>query len=343
MGLVHRQLGRYEEARAAFGKDLAWQRNDGTRDREARVRTALGHLESIAGNHPQALEAYAGALAVHKAIGDRAGIGASLLAMAQAYSSLGDYAQALPLLEEALEVQQSIQNRFDEWLIWNELGILHWLVGHFTEAENALRTGLAVSRAIESDFGAAYLLCNLGQVQRDAGQLHEGAATLRAALELALAQRDTALEATCHGDLALTLLALHEPAPALAEATLAEELFTQLEQDDALTAVFATQAHAYLALGNAEATLDAARRGIANLAAHGGDYFPHRDGFWCAQALAACGANDEARAAEETAAQALQVRAERISNAEMRSSYLNNIAVNRAIMQGLGESTQPVA
>ena len=343
MGLVHRQLGRYDAARAAFGEDLAWQRTSGTRDHEARVRTALGHVESIAGRHLQALESYTGALAVHKEIGDRAGIGASLLAMAQALTSIGDYARALPHLEEALHVQQSIRNRFDEWLICNELGILHWLVGQYALATACLEAGLAVSRAIGSDFGVAYILCNLGQVQRDNARPQEGAATLRAALALALEQGDTALEATCRGDLALALLGLHEPDAAYVEATQAEALFTTLGQHDALTAVFAAQAHASLALGDAPAALDAARRGLANLAAHGGDFFPHRDGFWCAQVLDACGSADEANAAYAAAAQALHARAERISNTEMRSSYLNNIEVNRAIRRAAAAApTQPL-
>lgn len=336
MGLVYRQLGRYDEARAAFEADLAWQRSHGSRERAARARTALGHVESIAGRHAQALEAYADALAIRKAIGDKAGIGASLLAVAQAWGSLGDHPRALPRLEEALALQQSIHNRFEEWLVWNELGILHWLVGQYAEAERCLEAGMAVSRAIESDFGTAYLLCNLGQVQRDAGRPGEAAACLRAARDLALDQGDASLEATCRADLALTLVDLNAPAAALDEALQAETICNELGHADALTAVYVAQAQAYLALGDHAAALREARRGIVNLEIHGGDYFPHRDGYWCALVLQACGAAEEAQRALHAAARALHERAERISDGGMRSSYLGNIAVNRAIVDAVG-------
>ena len=332
MGLVYRQQGRYDDARAAFAADLAFQRAHGNREREARARTALGHVESIAGHHAAALQAYRDALAIRKAIGDRAGVGASLLAVAQAYGSMGDFAQALPRLEEALHVQQAIRNRFEEWLIWNEMGILHALVGQYDKATRALLAGLEISRAIGSDFGSAYLLCNLGQVQRDDAQPEEGAASLRAALALALEQGDTSLEATCRADLALALLNLSKPADALAEANAAEALAITLGQIDALTGIYAAQARAHLALGQDAAALDAARRGIANLAAHGGDYFPQRDGYWCARVLQACSAHAEAQAAFEDALRTLRERAARISDVEMRASYLKNITVNREIV-----------
>ncbi len=344
MGLVYRQQGRYEEARSAFESDLEWQRAHGSREREARARTALGHVESIVGNHRDALVAYEAALAIRKAIGDRAGIGASLLAVAQAWGSLGDHAQARPYLEQALQIQQAIHNRFEEWLVWNELGILHWLVGQYDDAMRALEAGLAISRAIESDFGTAYLLSNLGMVQRDAGDPVSGAASLRVALAMAIAQGDASLEATCHGDLALALLDLDEPTAALTEANEAAAQLEALGQHDSLTAVYAAQASAEYALGNSSGAMDAARRGLGNLAAHGGDYFPHRDGYWCARVLAACGAHAEAQSALRVAADTLRARAERISDPEMRSNFLQNIGVNRAILAAVdGEATpQPL-
>ncbi len=332
LGLVYRQQGRLDDARAAFEADLAWQRSHGSREREARARTALGHVESIAGRHEIALGAYSEALAIRKAIGDKAGIGASLLAVAQAYGSLGDHAQALPRLEEALRTQQSIRNRFEEWLVWNELGILHWLVGHNGESERCFMAGLAVSRAIGSDFGEGYLLCNLGQLQRDDGRPAEAVDSLRAALGLALAQGDSGLEATCRGDLALALLNLGDAPAALGEAAQAEVLLTGLGQDSSLTAVFAAQAMAHLAAADDAAAVLTARRGLDNLAAHGGDYFPHRDGYWCACVLKTCGVQAEANEGLRAAYFALVERAERISDPEMRSSFLYQIPVNRAIL-----------
>ena len=48
--------------------------------------------------------------------------------------------------------------------------------------------------------------------------------------------------------------------------------------------------------------------------------------------LQACGAHAEAQAAFEDALRALRERAARISDVEMRASYLKNITVNREIV-----------
>ena len=203
LGLVYRQTGRYDAARAALARDLAAARALGRREREARTLTQMGHVESIERRHHPALEFYQQALAIRKAIGDRPGMGASLLAVAQAHEALGDYGGAEPLLVQALSIQRAVRNRFEEALALNELGILYWLVGDFPHALASLDAGLSLSRAIESEFGEAYVLCNLGQVLRDAGRIEEAIATLHQGLDLARAQEDANLEAIYCSDLAL--------------------------------------------------------------------------------------------------------------------------------------------
>ncbi|MGL4648055.1 MAG: tetratricopeptide repeat protein, partial [Caldilineaceae bacterium] len=83
LGLVARQLSRFDEAGAHYQRDLALNRQLGNRVREARALFALGTLESMQRAFQAALPWYEQALSMRRTIGDRAGVGAGLLALAQ--------------------------------------------------------------------------------------------------------------------------------------------------------------------------------------------------------------------------------------------------------------------
>jgi len=334
LGLVMRQLSRFDEAAAHFRQDFELNEQLGNRAREARSVFALGVLESLRRNFGKALPWFEQSLAIRKRIGDRAGIGACLLALAQTRGSMGDHGAALPLLEAALRTQQAIQNRWEECLILNELGILHMAVGDYPAAAAALQQGLAGARAIGSDIGIAYLTCNLGQVQRDWGDLQNAETTLREGLALAREQEDTSLEAIYCADLALTLVYANRPAEATDFGNRALELNTMLEQETSLTAVHATLALAAQQSGNMDQSLHHAHRALEILNATDGagvDY-PQRDYWMCAQALEAAGATQEATQSRKAARRHLDEKAARISDNRMQSSFLNDVPVHRAII-----------
>jgi adenylate cyclase len=340
LGLVYRQQGKYADARREFGSSLEINRRLNNRQNEARALNALGHVESIERNFHQAISFYRAALDIRRTIGDRAGVGASTVSVAQALASLGDYSQAEPLLREALAIQQAINNRWDEMLTWNELGILYWLVGQGERAIDHLQTGLACSRAIESETGEAYILCNLGQVLRDANRLAEAEETLRAGLALAVAQGDRNLQAIYHTDLALTLLQAGTHQLAHDEAALARQQFIELGLESSTTPNLATMAAAHLVLNNREEARTCALTCLELLAGEAGETadFPQRDTILCAQVLQQLGEDGLARQSTLRARHLLDAKAARISDTEMRASYLHNVWFNRLIVQ-MGQVT----
>jgi len=332
LGLVYRQQGQLDEAAREFSRNLAINAELANRQNEARALNAIGHVHNMRRSYPEAIDAYRRALEIRREIGDRAGEGASVLSVAQTLGNLGDHSQAEPLLRQALAIQRSINNRWEETLIYNELGILYLTVGDYGQAINFLQAGLAGSRSIGSALAEAYILCNLGQVQREMGAFEEAAKSLSTSQAMAIQQGDVGLEAICWGDLALTSLRAGRYRDAQQQAQKALAKFEELEQVLATTSVLATLATAQLHLGD-DAALDTTRRLLHILDECGGEGpdFPQRDYWMGAAVLDELGHREEASPARRAAYQLLMARAARISDATMRSSYLENITIHREI------------
>jgi hypothetical protein len=64
-----------------------------------------------------------------------------------------------------------------------------------------------------------------------------------------------------------------------------------------------------------------------------GPEFPHRDYFLCYEVLAANGQMEAARAALSSAYHLVKTRAERIGDPDARQSFLENVPVNRRIVE----------
>lgn len=338
LGVLHRQQGKFAEAQQELERSLDLARSLENRPEEAKILAALATVAHLHRRDYDAALAYnQQALEIRRQIGDRAGEGSSLLAIGQSYSGQGRYTEALVAFQNALALQQSLGNRWWEAIVWNEIGIVRMQVGQFDEARASLAQALAVVQEIGVEVGAAYIRANLGQILRDTGQAAEAETVLSASLEFAVQRDDRHLEAICHSDLALLLMGQGEPVRAKERAQRAIDLYSAIGTPASATGDYTTVARAALALGE---TAEAGRQtetAMALLEQHreNGADFPHRDYWHCAQIFRALGRPGEAEAAMRLARQLLAERAERISDAQMRASYLMNVPNNREIWQRL--------
>jgi predicted ATPase/class 3 adenylate cyclase len=335
LSLVYRQLGRYDAAEEQLARNLALCRQLDDRQAEARALNSMGHLEHLRRNFPAAVARYEESLQIRQTIGDRAGIGTSLLSLAQGVSSLGDHGRAEPLLRKALQIHQALGDRWSSILIRNELGILYMMIGQLDRAEHALSEGLALSREIGDESGQAYILCNLGQVLRDGGHLARAEAMLAEGLAMAQEQGDAHLEAICFSDLATISLATGRHAEAIARAQASSEKFLALELSVSTTADHVTLAQAHLELGEGRAALRHVQIALNILEECGGvgPDFPQRDYWLCHRVLRDLGDGPRAERALARAHAILREQAQKISDAAMRQSYLENVWFNRAIAE----------
>lgn len=333
LGLVCRQQSRYDDARREFEAALETAERLGDLRYKARALNALGSVASLERDFFAAARLFAEALEIRETIGDRAGVGSSLMNMAQAYGNMGDYSRVEPLLLQALDIQQAVRNLWEEMFVLNELGILYTSVGQYDKALAYFTQAMGISSQLDTEIGAAYVLCNLGQAQRDAGRVGESIATLEKGRQLAEAQGEVNLEAIYLSDIALAQLMAHNLEAAAEGAQRSITLFDQLEQPLSSTVAYATLAAAQLALGRRQEAETSVRKAVAILDACGGEGpdFPHRDYWLCFHTLAALGHTADAQHAAAQAAKLLCLRADRISNEAMRSTYLTKVAVHAEI------------
>ncbi|MCB0186301.1 MAG: tetratricopeptide repeat protein, partial [Caldilineaceae bacterium] len=334
LGLVYRQQGKFEEARAAFDRDLALNQQLNNRQGEARARNALGIIEQTRSNYAEAITHFERALLIRETIGDRAGVGASQVNIAQNLSAIGNYSDAEQMLRSALRIQQALSNGWWQAIIHNELGILHLTTGNLPQAREALEEGLRLSEKVEQQGIRAYLLCNLGQVLRDSGEVQYAEAILQEGLRLAEAQGDTHLSAIYCNDLALVYLrlALYEEAILYAKRSL--ENFSTLELELSTTNSLAILAASYLALRQPQEALDFAHQAVQILddcEGIGPDY-PQRDYWMCFQVFDTLGEATAARHAFQRSYTLLQQQAARMIDPAIRLSYLQNIPYHKEIM-----------
>ncbi len=342
LGLVYRQQGKYENAEESFKRNLLISSELAHRPNEARALNALGSIEQMRRNYQHAITYYEKALVIRETVGDRSGIGTSLLNIAQSLASLGDHRKVEQMLREALTIQRSVADRSSEAAIWNELGILYLMIGNLDESRSCLTQGLNISQKIGAEILQAYILGNLGMVLRDLGEVEKAKESLNECLHSARSHGDIHLEASCLNDLALLNLYQQCHNEAIEQAQISLEKFQSLKLELSTTSNLAVIASAQLALGNcteALATVGKALHILDNHAGEGAD-FAQRDYWMCYQVLQVLGETSLATHALSSAYHLLVQQSQKISDLEMRKSYLENVEYNRNILQAINEDSR---
>jgi tetratricopeptide (TPR) repeat protein len=335
LGTIYRQQGEFDAARQCYEQALALSHAAGNRLGEAEAFNNLGvtafyqsHFAEAGTYHRQALE-------IRRAIGDRAGEGISLGNLASVTRDAGDYVQALGYFSEALTIQKAIGNRWDEANVWNDTGVIYLLVGDLAQAGDCFEKSQQISREIGDEAGEVYFLGNLGLVTREKGDLEEAEKLLTDSLVLAYrcGERQVASLALSH--LAILSLAAGRTGQAIERADQALTLRRELDLHLWTTADLATLAAAHLQLGDGAKALDYAGQALAILdeCSGVGPEYPQRDYFVCYQVLASAGRQDAAQAALQSAYQWVIARAEQIADATLRRSFLEQVPINRKIVQ----------
>ncbi len=335
MGTIHANQGRYEEARTCYLRALELSRMHSTRENEALALSNLGMVADLQRDFALAIGYYNASLEQRRNIGDRAGEGDSLYNTAIVVRQTGDYHSAQQYLRAVLDIYQAVSNRWGGVNAWNESGILYHELGKYDEATLCLQRGLKLSREIGDEAGEAYILANLGLVALDAGKPEEAEPALLAGLNLAQAQYDQWLSAIIFHYLSVNNLYLGNHRASLNYARTALNLRRELdlrpnEADDL----------AVMAVANLHATeyahaLDQAKHALAILDECQGEgpEFPQRDYFFCYQVFAANQDVARARHALQSAHQLVVKRAEKITDPALRHSFLENVPINRQIVE----------
>jgi tetratricopeptide (TPR) repeat protein len=233
------------------------------------------------------------ALALANTSGDRRSACRIEMNLGETYRLLGDYSAAQAYAERALTTAQELHDQLHEAGALMNLGALALDQGVLTRSRELAAQALPIARAIENRDGEAFLLNTLGQVQFASGEITAAQETFASALALWQTLEPSPYILQAHAG--------------LGENALRQENFGRARQE--CNAIFE-----FLKQYPQRASDPAALAALLT----------------CYRVLRALN-DDDASAILTRAYAQLQLRADKISNANLKRSFLENVPTNAAI------------
>lgn len=370
LGIVTDLSGDRQGARTRFEEALAVYRKADHPTNEARVLSNLGVVTWRSHDLEGAIEFFGQSLTKSRQVGARNVEGIALANLGMVWQSKGDLVRAGRRIEEGLVVNREVGSPY---AVARSLGLLASVLlnqGDYGSAEAAEREALEIDRTVGDRQDEAFRLASLGRLARRIGRYDESAGLYEKALTLSKEIGDRDVEAMCLRGRAAMYLDLARPTEALdiaGQAVLAARELGDRE-GEALAATLV--GHAQMALDDldaAEKTYQQARdlkvssmdpstsAGLAHVAVRRADpraavellepvllrlLSADTEGMeelfrLYLTAREVLGAAGDARLPELVAAaqDALSRYAARLSDADARRSFLEQVTFNRLLAQ----------
>jgi len=284
----------FEQAQTKLKQALSLAQAAGMHQVEADSLRALGVVSNLQGHYTEGRLYLEQSLDIYREIGDLQGENSTLNNLGLVISYLGDYPGARACLEQALRIVLEIGDRFGECTVLGRLGLLLHQVGNDEVALEHIKRALLISLEIDDRRGCGYSLTTMGYALADLGRPAEAIESYRQALDIRRELSDINVSMETLAGLASVYLTQGKLAQALSHV---DEILSHLENN----------------------TLDGAEE-------------PFRVYLTCYRVLQD---NRDPRAAAilDTAHCLLQERAAKISEEELRRSFLENVAAHREIVK----------
>jgi predicted ATPase len=291
--------GGYTQARAYIEGALPTSRQSGNRIVERFLVANLGVLSDHQGDYTQARAYFDQALLISREIDDRRGEGLVLSYVGNTCRNQGDYTGAKVNYEESLRILREIGYRQGQGRTLGELGLLTHQMGDDEAAHNHSQRALVIARDHGVRREQGYALTRIGHALTGLGQFVEAADAYRQALAIQHEMGQYNRAVEAQAGLARLFLIQNDLKGALAQA---EEILSLIDNIP------------WCGLGE-----------------------PFRVYLTCYRVLKA---NQDPRAREilNTAYHLLQERAAKVSDEEMRRSFLENVTAHREIVRDWQEA-----
>ncbi len=286
--------GQREAAKYALTQALELSRTLPDTSVMARVLYHSGDVYGQMGEYSQALEYFRRAEEIWAAVGDAQHHAYALKSRATIQLFLGEYEQAQQGFERALVGFQAAADLWGQAAVFNNLGIVMYELGRWAEAQEHYERAYRLMSEARDRRGLGVILLNLGTLQIEQGRYTEALGYLDRVVSML-------------GEAGLRGLEV---------GTLSEK------------------GRAHLGLGELRLALDCSTRAIQVLEAqHGMISQAHRFYFIHYRILQANGRTDEATRYLQKAYDELCRIAEQIQETTLRERFLEQIAINRQILQ----------
>jgi DNA-binding SARP family transcriptional activator/predicted ATPase/Tfp pilus assembly protein PilF len=300
LAMVARRQGRYGEAERYLEQSLRAAREAHDLAGQCRALNGLGMVVSRRGDLSQALDHYQGALDAARSCGDRALEGALLNNLGNVHLHLGLYAEAGTHYEQALEIQREIGARAKAISASFNLGLVHHYRGDQETARSRFQQALAIAGEMGHRRAQAFAWLGMGHALLGLQALSQAREAYQRAVTLRLELDQAHLTA--------------EPQAGLARVCLA--------QGD---------------LGQAQSHVEALLDHLASGETFADAVSPFQVCLTCYRVL---GADQDPRAEEllKTAHGLLQEQAAKITDEQLRHSFLENVATHRELVQAFEQT-----
>jgi class 3 adenylate cyclase/predicted ATPase len=336
-GKVLWRRGDYEAARAPLERALATARAAGDRRGEAQGLYYLGHVYLYQGDRLAAQERYRQALEIYRAEGDRQREGDNLSNLGTTFYELGDYPAARDHYEQALSIFRTTGDRPGETIALGNLGAVYCDLGGYQTARDCHRQALDLRIIVRDREGEAASLVNLGLVYHGLDDNEAAREHCQRSLTIQREIGDRRGEGYSLTYLGHALMGLGELEAAAEAYEEAMSLRRELGQQGLAIDDMAGLARVAMAQDDLEQALGRVEEILAWMEDNGseGVEYPLQVYLTCYHILDATKDAVAVERADSVLSEAHDIlleQAAKISDATLRRSFLENVAVNSEIM-----------
>ncbi len=326
--------GRYEEARPHFETSLALARRADLHDIEARSLHNIGVVHSAQGQLDEAMTCYQDALSRYRVIQYKKGESAALNNISITLLKQGEYVKARHYSEQARQLKELIGDHIGAGIAYATLGEIAQRLGQYGEALTHYQRSLQISQLTADSPGESEAHISLARLYHLMGEMARAEDHVAQGLTIARALQDMNLEAEaqlCWGHIYVGAENLSEAQAAYARVLTLREDLDQPHRMVEAQAGLASIAWAQEDWERARPYIEAALFYMDEHPALDSVEEPCWVYLTCYQTLASM---RDARAAEVLvkAYNYLQSKAVKIEDDALRRSFLENVAVHRAVL-----------
>ncbi len=333
LGIVSYHLGDYSSSRSWFQQALRLYRETNDRRGESASLNNLSNLAADQGDYIEARDYLEQALRTYREIGDREGEGLVLGNLGSIAREQGDFAGAQMYHEQALHIHREVGSQQFAANALVGLGNTAYQVGDYSEARLCYEQALHTYRTIGDRAAEGYVLAQLGVLSHDSGDGESAREYGRQALHIAEQlgnHRDQAHALLSLGDALIAVGHLDEGADAFHQAL---TIRRRLGQSNLAMEPLAGLARAHMLQGDLIQAQACVEQILSHLESQTleGLMTPFRVYLTCYRVLKA-GGDPRAKAVLGKAYSLLQKQAAKITDEEMRRSFLENVPAHRELL-----------
>ncbi len=326
------RLGEYQAAQRQLERGLELARSVEDRQVEANSLRAIGIIHDLLGDPVRAKNYAERALSIYRETDAYSGQCSTVNNLGIVAARKGDYVEASARWEQSLRIAREIGHRLLEGLVLGNLGEVSLTLGDYAMSRRYAGQALHIAREVGDQEGMGRTTASLGTILYQTGDYEAAREYAQQGLLIVREIGDRRLQADALvllGHILVQLERLPEAAQAYRQAI---DTRRELEQHHLITEPLAGLGNAALAQGDLEQAQSCIARVLDLLderVQHGVEALVT---YWNCYRVLRAARDSRAGAVLDTAYRVLQEQAARISDEEMRRSFLERVPVHREIV-----------